>query len=143
MFVKSKQFERNLKLSFYYKELSVKGSNGESVVLPVLDCLDNPKADTPHTKLFSMSKKRKFVDAGLYADTTQLRTILNEFYSFSTISEIQENSNTLLNTFIESTVNSGYNSKFITDVVFMATLQNKLLVQLYELHKSNLLITKN
>ena len=61
MFVESKQFKRNLKLFFYDKELPAKGSNNESVVLPVLDCLDNPKAGAPHTKHFSMSKKNKFV----------------------------------------------------------------------------------
>ena len=61
MFVESKQFKRNLKLFFYDKELLAMGSNDESVVLPVLDCLDNPKAVTPHTNLFSMSKENNFV----------------------------------------------------------------------------------
>jgi len=61
MFVKSKQLKRNLKLFIYNKELLAMGSNRESVVLPVFDCLDNPKAAAPRTKLFSMSKKTDFV----------------------------------------------------------------------------------
>lgn len=61
MFAEHKQFKRNLKLFFYNKELLAMGSNNESVVLPVLDCLCNPKAVTPHTNIFSMHKKNQFV----------------------------------------------------------------------------------
>lgn len=61
MFTSHKQFKRDLKLKFNDKELPVMGSNDESVVLPVLDCLCSPKAVTPHTIIFSMHKKNKIV----------------------------------------------------------------------------------
>ena len=59
MFALHKQFRRNPKLYFFNdKELPAKGSNNESVVLPVLDCLCSPTAVTPHTNYFSMHKKK-------------------------------------------------------------------------------------
>jgi len=73
IFVVSKQFERNLKLNFHDKEPFAMGSNSERVAHPVSDCLDNPKAAAPHTKLFSMSKENQFVNSSAYATFTALK----------------------------------------------------------------------
>lgn len=143
MFTSSKQLRTIPKQHFFNDKSVSKGKSIESALNPVPDCFDSPKGALAYKNISIMSKENNFVDIGIYANPTQLHKIINDFFSGSTLSEIQETNNELLNSFIESTVNEGYTKNHIQNVVCNQSRQSKFITQLYETFKSNTQQSKN
>lgn len=144
MFVSDKSLGEIQKLHFFNdKELPAKGSKSERLVLQFLELLSNPKAVTPHTNIFSMDKKKRFVANSQQAISTHLNVAnyhaqnfhntIKDFYSYANACDFIEVNNDLLNTYLQKGVLDDDNyPEHIQSTVFMVNFQNQFLTALKE-----------
>ena len=82
MFVKSKRFRKYPKQLFYNKRVS-KGRDGESILNPFLERLDNPKGALAYNNISIMSKEKNYVSeiAVSYSPTYKRKIKITDAYS--------------------------------------------------------------